>query len=118
MKKTVHGVGYFGDGDYVGSVGGKKTAAYRSWQNMLRRCYCSLSHIKKPSYVGCTVSEEWHDFQNFAEWYYSQDCCAMGYELDKDILNKGNTTYSKDLCCLVPRELNALLASNKSLRVK
>ena len=116
MKRTVYGVGYFGKGKYVGSIGGRKTAAYRSWQSMFTRCYCPLSQIEKPTYLGCEVHPCWHNFQDFAEWYYNQDCCDMGYELDKDIICKGNKIYSPDLCCLVPRELNALLTNNKASR--
>lgn len=40
----------------------------------------------------------------------------MGYELDKDIICKGNRVYSPEFCCLVPRELNALLTNNKASR--
>ena len=72
MKRTVYGVGYFGKGKYVGSIGGKKTPAYRSWQSMFTRCYCPLSKVEKRTYVDCEVHPDWHDFQDFAEWYYNQ----------------------------------------------
>ena len=116
MKRTVYGVGYFGKGKYVGSIGGKKTPAYRSWQSMFTRCYCPLSKVEKPTYVDCEVHPDWHNFQDFAEWYYNQPCCDMGYELDKDIICKGNRVYSPEFCCLVPRELNSLLTNNKASR--
>ena len=32
-----------------------------------------------------------------------------GWELDKDIIVKGNKLYSKDTCCFVPAEVNSLL---------
>ena len=38
-----------------------------------------------------------------------------GWELDKDILQKGNKLYSKETCCFVPHEINLLLTkSNRS----
>lgn len=46
-------------------VARKPTPAYRCWYAMLYRCYSG----KKPEYVGCTVCEEWLDFDNFRPWF-------------------------------------------------
>ena len=35
-----------------------------------------------------------------------------GWELDKDILEKGNKTYSPETCCFVPRVINSLYKTN------
>lgn len=75
--------------------------------NMLGRCYNRQMQEKLTSYVGCTVCDEWHDFQNFAEWYVSQ-VGNVSMEIDKDILIKGNRVYSPDTCLVVPREINSL----------
>ena len=39
-----------------------------------------------------------------------------GWELDKDILQKGNKLYSKDTCCFVPHEINMLLTKRDNAR--
>ena len=39
-----------------------------------------------------------------------------GWQLDKDILQKGNKLYSKDTCCFVPQELNNLLIKSDNSR--
>ena len=62
----------------------------------------------------CTVDERWHNFQNFAEWYY--DNYIEGYHLDKDILFKGNKIYSPETCCFVPQEINKLFTKRQSKR--
>ena len=77
---------------------------------MLRRCYNERELNKQPTYRGCSVCDEWHNFQNFAQWYtdnyYEIDGECM--ELDKDILHKGNKIYSPDNCVFVPQCINKL----------
>lgn len=102
----VYGVGFVGVGSFKTSIGGKGTEAYSAWSSMMRRCYDSKYWIKNPSYEGCTVHLDWHNFQNFAGWYMSQKWLGLGYQLDKDILVSGNKVYSKENCCLVPQEIN------------
>ena len=102
---SIHGVGYIGNGKYNRK---NHSEAYSCWVSMLRRCY-SEEH---PTYKDCTVSKEWKCFQSFAEWFY--DNCKKSYELDKDILIKGNKIYSPETCCFVPIEINILfIKSNK-----
>lgn len=109
--RSVQGFGYFGVGKYVTIKDGARTVEYAAWVDMLVRCY-SENYLKKyPSYLGCTVCEEWHNFQNFAEWYTREDEYGRGYHLDKDILVKGNKIYSPDTCCLVPQEINKFFTS-------
>ena len=83
---------------------GKRTRAYSVWYNMHERV------SKSPSYRGCTISEPWYDFQCFAVWYYAQKGHGdLTYQLDKDILVRGNKLYSEDTCVLVPQQVNKLL---------
>ena len=42
----------------------------------------------------------------------------QGWELDKDILIKGNKVYSPETCCFVPQEINCLFTNCKSVRGK
>lgn len=95
---------------------GRRTGAYRTWFNMLIRCYCPEVQKKHPTYIGCTISRDWQDFQDFAAWYYNQPYSDLGYELDKDLLIPNNKIYSPDTCCFVPSELNSLLTDGAAAR--
>jgi len=113
---SVHGVGYIGVGRHKCSIGRKKTKAYDTWANMLERCYNKASLIKRPTYIGCSVVEEWHNFQNYAEWFEVN--YRDGFYLDKDILKKGNKIYGPYACVFVPNEINVLFVKRDSLRGK
>ena len=85
---------------------------YNIWHNMIKRCYSGLNCYK--AYIDCTVSENWLKFENFADWFKLN--YVEGFELDKDILFKGNKIYGPDTCCFVPRQINSLILTNKSRR--
>ena len=107
----VNGVGYMGEGIYDSK---NSKDAYSVWSNMMKRCYSDLIHKKHPSYKGCSVCKEWHNFQTFAEWFYSHESYGLGYHLDKDLLVKGNRVYSANTCSMIPREINlAITDSNR-----
>ena len=109
--KDLFGVGYLGVGKYKCKRDNEENLSevYETWMGMLRRCY--FDNIKFPAYYDkCIVCEEWHNFQNFAEWY-TQNFYQVGTErmhLDKDILVKGNKFYSPDTCLIVPQRINML----------
>ncbi len=85
----------------------RQTTAYRYWFTMLRRCYEKKYQDKYPTYKECSVCEEWHTFSNFKKWFDNpENGYQEGYQLDKDILSKGNKTYSPETCCLIPPALN------------
>lgn len=111
FMRLIYGKGYNSGGFYKARIGGKKTKLYRKWENMLTRCYSENFQQHRPTYIGCTVAEEWHDFQRFAEWHESQKYSNAGYALDKDLLIHGNKIYSATTCCLIPVDLNNLLLS-------
>lgn len=105
---TVYGTGYLGEGGYdVRDCGGKLLPEYQAWSGMLGRCYSEAKLKVDPSYKGCSVHPNWHNFQVFAEWYTNQENYGKGYDLDKDILVQGNKVYSSKTCCLVPKEVNS-----------
>ena len=112
------GVGYIGVGNYLASINKVHTPSYRAWCNMLQRCYGKHYQERNPTYIGCTVCDEWHNFQNFAEWYTSQPNYGKGFDLDKDLLVDGNTLYSPETCLLVPSEINYLLLDRAAGRGK
>lgn len=117
-ERRYFNVGYLGEGKYKASENGKQTRVYKTWYNMIRRCYDEKSLKRNPTYKDCTVCEEWHNFQNFAEWYdrnyYDIDDETMC--LDKDILIKHNKIYSTETCIFVPHGINTLFVKNDNKR--
>ena len=107
---SFYGVGYIGQGKYKIDLK-NSPKVYDCWSNMLRRCYCTKYHEKAPTYKDCTVSEEWHNYQNFAKWY--EDSYIEGYHLDKDIKVEGNRVYGPDTCMFVTRQRNSEKANAK-----
>jgi hypothetical protein len=107
----VYGVGYFGYGKNISEINGKSNIIYSKWSKMIQRCYSDAYHKLKPTYKDCSVHPDWHNFQVFAEW--ANKNYIEGFELDKDILVKGNKVYSVETCCFVPREINNLFTHNK-----
>jgi hypothetical protein len=108
--KTVYNKGYLGEGLYKKCKDNKLTLVYSKWKSMFDRCYDG----KLVTYSGCSVCEEWHNFQHFAKWfeknYYkikNEKMC-----LDKDILIKGNKIYSPETCIIVPNSINILFVRN------
>lgn len=90
-----------------------KGTPYKTWHNMLRRCY----HGQQASYDGCNVCREWHDYQVFAAWYVEQTYAGMSdSELDKDILDPLNALYSPEHCILVPKSINLLFKDSRKRR--
>lgn len=114
LMPTVFDVGFIGEGNYKPSIKGKMTKQYKTWQNMLERCYDDKYQARCPTYVGCSVVDEWHDFQNFAKWF--DDHYVDGYQLDKDIKVKGNKLYSPDNCMFVSHADNIIEARAKYYR--
>ena len=115
----VYGVGI--PGYRKKKIDGKLTKEYRTWVNMLARCYYPPRQEKFPRYKGCSVSEEWLLFDNFLEWCHEQENWnkvvenPSEFHLDKDIITKGNKIYSLDNCCFVPATINTLfIFGNKS----
>jgi len=119
MKKTklVRGVGV-NDADYVvlTIINGKKIMCpfYLKWSDMLNRCYSDKCQEKFPTYVGCTVCDEWLIFSVFKRWMEKQKW--QGMHLDKDLLVEGNKRYSPDTCVFVDRSTNTLLNDRAAAR--
>ena len=113
-------IGYLGYGKYKSRKNNTKTDEYIKWGSMLTRCY-SEKLKERRNYIECTVCDEWHNFQNFAEWYndhkyYLPDVDIL--DLDKDIKIKGNKVYSPDTCILIPKRLNSIILNRHNDRGK
>lgn len=107
---SVCGVGIIGNEITVKN--GKAVRVYNLWQTMLERCYGANNQDKLQAYKGCTVSENFKYFPYFKEWCSNQiGFGKMGWDLDKDLLSKGNKIYSEDTCCFIPSEINRCISS-------
>ena len=107
-----------GEGKYISRLNGNKTNCYNAWHDMLRRCYSEETHKKMKTYIGCSVCDEWHNYQNFAKWYdlnfYLIDKQTMC--LDKDIIHKGNKIYSPENCVFAPNNINCMFTKTDAKR--
>lgn len=105
-RKLLYG---FGVNDYYDgpvNTGTKIVKFYAVWRSMIARCYDPVQRTKYSSWEGCKVCDEWKSLVKFKEWFDKN--YIEGYELDKDILIKGNKLYSPETCCFVPKELNRI----------
>lgn len=112
MQPSVFGVGFIGVGKYNSGTSKNKDLAYSRWISMMQRCYSDLVHKKHPTYIGCTVCDEWHNYQVFAEWFHENK--VSGMQLDKDIKVDGNKVYSPSTCLFVSSADNTQKASAKN----
>ncbi len=112
---SVYGIGYHGIGRHIADEKSKSTLVYRKWVGILERGYSKKYKIKNPTYKDVTVREDWHNFQNFGDWFednWKPEYMDSSWCLDKDILVKGNKIYSPATCCFVPSEINTLFTKN------
>ena len=121
-NKKLCGVGV-NDADYNvvehATVGGKskivwKCPFYRTWTDMLKRCYYSKLQSKNPTYIGCSVCEEWLTFSRFKTWMEEQDW--QDKQLDKDLLKEGNKVYCPEYCLFVDGKINKFVTDSGAAR--
>lgn len=117
-RVSVYGMGIMGLEGIMDKDTKKVSKAFKSWSHMLERCYTDRIHKLRPTYIGCEVCEEWLYYTNFKKWYdnnyYKVENECM--HLDKDILHKGNKTYSPDNCIFVPQFINDLFTKRQNDR--
>lgn len=128
MVRLLYGVGV-NDADYVTQskriVGHKPDGRriyktlwtcpfYRSWANMMTRCYNKSALERCKTYQPCSVAEEWHRFSAFKEWMQLQDW--KGKSLDKDLLVPGNKVYGPEFCVFISSRVNTFLIERQSER--
>lgn len=109
------GVGYTD----IPNIRGRKF--YEVWHGMIYRCYGAKMRLRQRNntYNDCSVCEEWLSLSNFKVWFENpENGYQEGYQLDKDILVKGNKIYSPKTCCFVPQEINTLFHSSSRKRGK
>ena len=103
---------------YKSRINGVLLKEYRYWHSMIERCYSNKLHdgINKV-YKDCTTSDNFKHYGYFYEWCHEQvGFGAEGFELDKDLLIKGNKVYSEDTCVFLPKEINTVLTKSTATR--
>lgn len=114
---TVFGVG-INDAEYVINqrLGDKRKICpfYITWYGMFRRCYDPKHLALSPTYLGCTVDVEWHQFSTFRAWMEKQEW--EGKQLDKDLLIVGNKVYSPNTCVFVSCIINSFITEAGAIR--
>ena len=112
VKDLIYNVGYI-SGRYPTKNGLKIEKAYDVWRRML--CRCTEDWAKTHStYQGAAVCQEWHNYDNFCDWFYKQ-YYQRGYELDKDLVGFNRRFYSPETCCLIPSHINKVISGTRFL---
>lgn len=103
-------------------IGGKQKQIwicpyYKDWKTMIQRCY-SVEYLKqRPTYKGCTISEEWRYLSNFIKWVDSQpNKDWQNCEPDKDLLLNNNKHYSPETVVYISRSLNLFITDRGNNR--
>jgi len=90
---------------------GKMCPYYSKWRQMIQRVFDKNFHRNRPTYLGCSICNDWIYASNFKIWMKNQDW--KGKQLDKDIINIGNKIYSPENCCFVFQNINTIFMKKK-----
>ena len=113
---SVFDVGILGT-KYTSKVDGVKTKEYMLWCDMLRRCYSDAYKKRNQTYIDCEVSDNFKSYEYFYDWCNKQIGFGnQGWQLDKDLLVKGNKIYSESTCIFIPSEINKVLTKSDKIR--
>jgi len=107
---------------YTKWIKGKRTREGTLFSHIETRCNSTKYHKIQPSYIGCYQSEKFKDFQLFSEWCNRQigfegtDKTGKFWQIDKDLLVKGNKEYSENFCIFIPACINSFLTKREAER--
>lgn len=112
LYPSVYGVGFYGSSD-ANTTG---PAAFR-WRSVMQRCYDETQI--EPAYYEANVITHWYNFLVFESWAVKQPGFdTKGWELDKDLLIKGNKLYCPEACVYLPKAINTALTKRHNHRGK
>ena len=118
--KLLRGLG-INNGKYPSRTDKSIVTEYRVWSDMLHRC-TEDGRNKQQSYKNSTCSENFKSYSYFYEWCQEQigfgviDENSRKWQLDKDILVRGNKLYSENTCVFLPHIINSLLIKRDAER--
>lgn len=92
----------------------EKERHYHLWSGMLQRCYACDYSLANQTYKDVYVEDFLLSYENFYELVDSKEGFHLGYEMDKDLLIKGNKVYSRESICFLPKIINVAIQGGKS----
>lgn len=113
MLPTVYGIGR------IGPTGRSSGPLPERWRSLIQRCYDTNPNTvnQRIGYEDVTICEEWLTFTNFKIWAEQQvGFDQKGWQLDKDLLFKGNKIYRPNACVYLPAKINKLLLKSRKSR--
>ena len=117
MQPSKFGKGFFGQGPHLHSINKVTTKEYSTWSGIFYRLFDEKALQRKPTYREVGVVQDWYNFQEYGEWcQWQKGFKNDGWQLDKDLINKGSKEYGPENCCWVPREVNMSLIDQKGQR--
>lgn len=91
--------------------------AYRIYNGIRARCgYTKDNNNVRCCYDKSIMCQMWiDDPKEFVRWYLNHyyECGDEEMDVDKDLFGDGSGMYAPDVCCILPKGLNTLLANNK-----
>lgn len=114
FDKHENGYSFTGYG-YCHTINPKLRAIiYSLWRGVVQRTLSNTYSKKRKRnvYEQATLCEEWYNFQVFCKFVCENNYYNVGYQLDKDLLVRGNKHYSPKTCCFLPLELNGSICSD------
>jgi hypothetical protein len=103
------------DGSWAQRLKQNFTRAGSLWYGICDRCNPQGGQRRfYSSYDG--VQNGFIDFDNFATWCQYQIGYKAGFQIDKDLLVKGNRFYAPDRCVFIPSQINNFIVPNSGNR--
>lgn len=117
MRAGLYGIGFIEKPVSAYGRNGNHQRYISFWRHMFHRCYSQKVHADRPTYQGCSVHQRFHKFEDFLIWAEEQvGNDQQGWELDKDLIVKGNTVYGPETCVFLPPRINKLFMASEASR--
>lgn len=108
--RVIRSYGIKENGEYLRKHNGDLTYEGMYHHRLMIRSKNDKYKEYRPTYKDVTVSENFTNFQFFAEWCNKQiGFGQQGFVLDKDLLIPQNKIYSENSCVFVPDVINSFL---------
>ena len=103
--------------EYIEYENKANSHAYMIYNGVLKRCGDTKDDDNvRDCYNKSIMCQEWIDNpKEFVKWYlyHYYECDGEEMNVDKDLFGDGSGMYCPDLCCILPKGLNTLLANSK-----